>query len=181
MGQHYCDVAPGHPVHGHYHDYEYGFPIDDESRLFERLVLEIAQAGLSWELILKKREGFRHRLAGFDVDRVATLSEAEQAAFLADPGVVRNRLKLKAFMHNARCIQDLRVSHGGFAEWIAAHHPLPKEEWIKLFRKTFKFMGPEIVGEFLMSTGVLPGAHQAKCPVQRRILDANPLWHQETK
>jgi len=172
----YCDFAPGHPVHAHYHDQEYGFPLTDETGLFERLVLEIAQAGLSWELILKKREGFRDRLAGFDVDRVAAFGEKEIAAYLSDPGVIRNRLKIGAFQHNAKVIQGLRDSHGGFYQWIEAQHPLVKEEWVKLFRKTFKFMGPEIVGEFLMSSGVLPGAHRENCPVQKRVRQAQPLW-----
>lgn len=172
----YCDFAPDHPVHAYYHDREYGFPLTDETGLFERLVLEIAQAGLSWELILKKREGFRRRLAGFDVDRVAGFGEEEIAAYLADPEVIRNRLKIGAFIHNAKVIQDLRGSHGGFYRWIEAHHPLTKAEWVKLFRKTFKFMGPEIVGEFMMSSGVLPGAHRDDCPVQARVRAAEPLW-----
>ena len=172
----YCDFAPDHPVHAHYHDHEYGFPLTDESGLYERLVLEIAQAGLSWELILKKREGFRRRLAGFDVDRVAAFGEAEIAGYLSDPGVIRNRLKIGAFIHNARVIQGLRESDGGFYRWIEGQHPLPKEDWVKLFRKTFKFMGPEIVGEFLMSTGVLPGAHREDCPAMARVGEAEPLW-----
>ena len=97
-------------------------------------------------------------------------------AYLGDAGVIRNRLKINAFIHNAKVIQELRGSHGSFAAWIEAQHPLPKEEWVKLFRKTFKFMGSEIVGEFLMSTGVLPGAHSDDCPVMEEILAAQPLW-----
>ncbi len=172
----YCDYAPGDPLHAPYHDLEYGFPLTEESALFERLVMEIAQAGLSWGLILKKREGFRARLAGFDVDRVADFGEAEVAAYLADPGVIRNRLKIAAFIHNAQVIRALRESHGGFYPWIEAQHPLEKAEWVKLFRKTFKFMGPEIVGEFLMSIGVLEGAHRADCPAMARVRDAGALW-----
>jgi DNA-3-methyladenine glycosylase I len=172
----YCDYAPGNPIHASYHDEEYGFPLTDETALFERLVLEIAQAGLSWELILKKREGFRRRLAGFDVDRVAAFGSPEIESYLGDPEVIRNRLKIQAFIHNAKVIQGLRESHGSFLAWIEAQHPLAKEDWVKLFRKTFKFMGPEIVGEFLMSTGVLPGAHRDDCPTQKRVLAAKPMW-----
>ena len=80
----YCDSAPGHPVHGPYHDSEYGFPQAGESELFERLVLEINQAGLSWETILKKRDGFRRAYSGFDVDRVASYGEKDRARLLAD-------------------------------------------------------------------------------------------------
>ncbi len=161
----YCDFAPGHPLHGPYHDQEYGFPSDDETVLFERLLLEINQAGLSWELMLKKRETMRAAYAGFAVDRVAAFGEADVACLLADPGIIRNRLKVAAAIDNARTIQGLRDSHGGFAAWLAAHHPRDKADWVKLFRKTFRFTGGEIVGEFLMSLGYLPGAHRADCPV----------------
>ena len=172
----YCDFAPGHALHGPYHDTEYGFPADDETVLFERLVLEINQAGLSWELMLKKRATMRAAYAGFAVDRVADFGEAEVARLLADPGIIRNRLKVAAAVHNAQVIRGLRASHGGFAAWIAAHHPQTKEDWVKLFKKTFRFTGAEIVGEFLMSLGYLPGAHRDDCPVHTRILELGPPW-----
>lgn len=172
----YCDFAPGHPVHASYHDSEYGFPLEDEAGLFERLVLEINQAGLSWELMLKKRENFRRAYDGFDVDRVAAYGEAERARLLADAGIVRNRLKVDAAIENARRIQALRQSHGSFAGWIAAHHPLEKAEWVKLFKRTFRFTGGEIVGEFLMSIGYLPGAHRPDCPAAKRIATLRPAW-----
>ena len=165
----YCDFAPGHPVHGSYHDKEYGFPQREESELFERLLLEINQAGLSWETILKKREGFRKAYSGFSVDKVARYGEKDRARLLADPGIIRNRLKVDAAIHNAQVIRDLRSSHGGFLAWLEAHHPLTKPEWVKLFKKTFRFTGGEITGEFLMSLGYLPGAHRADCPVMEKI------------
>src|SRR5690606_32462090 len=87
----YCDYAPGHPLHGPYHDTEYGFPQRDEAVLFERLLLEINQAGLSWGTILAKREGFRRAYHGFDVEAVANYGEADVARLLADPGIIRNR------------------------------------------------------------------------------------------
>ena len=172
----YCQVAPGHPVHGPYHDTEYGFPQRDEAVLFERLVLEIMQAGLSWEIVLKRRAPLRRAFAGFDVDRVAAMGEADRARLLADPGIIRNRLKVAAAIENARRIQALRASHGGFANWLDAHHPQGKPDWTKLFRKTFVFTGGEIVGEFLMSLGYLPGAHAADCPVAARIAALGPPW-----
>jgi DNA-3-methyladenine glycosylase I len=101
----YCDFAIGNPIHGPYHDGEYGFPLEDESLLFERLLLEINQAGLSWELMLKKRDGFRRAYSGFDVDRVADYDERDRARLLSDPGIVRNRLKVNAAIENARAIQ----------------------------------------------------------------------------
>jgi DNA-3-methyladenine glycosylase I len=172
----YCDSAPGHPVHAPYHDGEYGFPSADERVLFERLVLEINQAGLSWLTILNKRLAFRAAYSEWDVDKVAEYGEPDRQRLLTDAGIIRNRLKVDAAIRNAQAVRDLRRSHGSFAAWLDAHHPLPKEEWVKLFRKTFAFMGGEIVGEFLMSLGYLPGAHIETCPVYARIAALPPRW-----
>ncbi|HSJ24538.1 MAG TPA: DNA-3-methyladenine glycosylase I [Longimicrobiales bacterium] len=172
----YCDVAPGHPWHGPYHDTEYGFPLDTDAQLLERLALEINQAGLSWLTILKKKDAFHRAFDGFDVDAVAGYGDAERARLLADPTIVRNRLKVDAVIENARRVQQLRETHGSFAGWLDAHHPLAKAAWVKLFRSTFRFTGGEITGEFLMSTGYLPGAHRADCPVAERIAALQPPW-----
>jgi DNA-3-methyladenine glycosylase I len=172
----YCEAAPGHPFHGPYHDTEYGFPSSDDRVLFERLVLEINQAGLSWLTILKKRAAFRAAFAQWDVDRVAAFGPAEVERLLGDAGIIRNRLKVDAAIRNARRIVELRREHGSFGAWIAAHHPRGKEEWVKLFRREFAFMGGEIVGEFLMSLGYLPGAHVPECPVYARLLALDPPW-----
>ncbi len=172
----YCAAAPGHPFHGPYHDREYGFPSRDDRVLFERLVLEINQAGLSWLTILKKRAAFTEAFAGFDIDRVAGFGPADVARLLADPGIIRNRLKIDAAIANARRLVELRASHGSFADWLDAHHPRSKEGWVKLFRETFRFTGGEIVGEFLMSLGYLPGAHEPDCPVYARLKGLRPPW-----
>ncbi len=177
----YCDVAPGHEHHGPYHDREYGFPLRGDDELFERLILEINQAGLSWLTILKKREGFRAAYSGFRVERVAAYSERDKARLLNDPNIIRNRLKVEAAVANARIILELRQRHGSFAAWLDAHHPLAKEEWITLFKKTFRFTGGEITGEFLMSLGYLPGAHKPECPVFARIARKNPPWMRAPK
>jgi DNA-3-methyladenine glycosylase I len=172
----YCDFAIGHEIHGPYHDREYGFPIEDETELFERLLLEINQAGLNWELILKKREGFRAVYDGFDVDKVAGYGEEDRARLLADARIIRNKLKVNAAIVNAQIIREMRDSYGGFARWLRAHHPLSKDEWVKLFKKTFKFTGGEITGEFLMSIGYLPSPHREDCPVYKEIALLNPPW-----
>jgi DNA-3-methyladenine glycosylase I len=172
----YCTIAPGHPLHGPYHDGEYGFPLADEGELFERLTLEIFQAGLSWVLILRKRPAFQQAFAGFAVDRVARFGARDVARLMADEGIVRNRLKIEATVANAKTVQGLRASHGGFAGWLDAHHPLGLDAWIKLFRATFRFTGREVVNEFLMSTGYLPGAHAESCPVHARIGKLSPPW-----
>jgi len=172
----YCDVAPGHAFHGPYHDHEYGFPLRDDAALFERLILEINQAGLSWLTILKKKDAFRSAYDGFDIDVVASYGERDRARLLADAGIIRNRLKVDAAIANAQQLQRIRETHGSFAAWLDAHHPRTKEEWVKLFRKTFRFTGGEIVGEFLMSTGYLPGAHRPSCPVYERVMAEGPAW-----
>ena len=172
----YCDVAPGHPLHGPYHDEEYGFPTADDRVLFERLTLEVHQAGLSWELMLKKRAGYRAAFAGFDPARVAAYGTAAIERLRHDPGIVRNRRKIEATVENARRVRGLQAEHGSFAAWIAAHHPRERADWVKLFRRHFTFMGPEVVGEFLMSIGYLPGAHREDCPVFYRIAALEPPW-----
>jgi DNA-3-methyladenine glycosylase I len=172
----YCLVAPGHPYHGPYHDREYGFPIRDDAALFERLALEINQAGLSWLTILKKREGFHAAFEGFDLDRVAGYGRKERTRLLRDEGIIRNQLKVDAVIENGRRLVKIREIHGSFAGWLDAHHPLTKEEWVKLFKKTFVFTGGEITGEFLISTGYLPGAHVEACPVYRQVARLKPPW-----
>ena len=172
----YCSFAPGQPFHDAYHATEYGFPQRDEAVLFERLCLEIMQAGLSWGLVLRRRETMHAAFLGYEVDRVAAMGPEDEARLLADPGIIRNRLKVKAIIANAQRVAALRDSHGGFAAWLDAHHPRDRSEWVKLFRATFKFTGGEIVGEFLMSLGYLPGAHVAECPVYPIVLARYPPW-----
>jgi DNA-3-methyladenine glycosylase I len=172
----YCDVAPGDPLHGPYHDREYGFPLRKDAELLERLALEINQAGLSWVTILRKRANFRAAFEGFDPEVVARYGPRQKNRLLADAGIVRNRLKVEAVVHNAGVVLALRKSHGSFAAWIDAHHPLPRDQWVKLFRGTFRFTGGEIVNEFLVSTGWLPGAHRLSCPVAARVARRRPPW-----
>ncbi len=162
----YCDFAHDHPLHGPYHDNEYGFPVRDDNRLFERLVLEINQAGLSWATILKKRDAFRDAFADFDLKRVAKFNARDLQRLMRNEGIIRNRMKIDAAIENAKRILALDQP---FAEWLDAHHPRSKEEWVKLFKRTFVFTGGEITGSFLLSIGLLPGAHDADCPVNARI------------
>ncbi|WP_149241296.1 DNA-3-methyladenine glycosylase I [Dyadobacter sp. 32] len=152
-------------LHKHYHDHQYGFPIDSDDELFGRLILEINQAGLSWTLMLRKQEGFRRAYDQFSIEKIAAYDDQDRERLLIDAGIIRNRLKINAAIVNAQRILQLRTEFGSFKGWLDAHHPKPKEEWVKLFKKTFKFTGGEIVNEFLMSTGYLPGAHSEDCPI----------------
>lgn len=175
----YCDYCITHPedtFNRSYHDTQYGFPLQDDNELFERLVLEINQAGLSWITILKKADNFRKAYHGFKIEKVARYSEKERARLLDDAGIIRNRLKVNAAIVNAQKILELKKEYGSFKGWLDAHHPLTKEEWVKLFKHTFVFTGGEIVNEFLMSTGYLPGAHQADCPIYKKVAAKKPAW-----
>lgn len=163
-------------LHKAYHDHHYGFPIDDDNELFCRLILEINQAGLSWEIILKKEATFRTAYSNFDIATVAAYTDTDRQRLLADAGIIRNKLKVNAAIENAKTILLLQQEYGSFAKWLSFHHPKSKENWVKLFKKTFRFTGGEIVNEFLMSIGILPGAHTSNCPVQARIIAAAPLW-----
>lgn len=177
----YCEAVESgnlHPVHKEYHDNEYGFPIHDDNALFARLVLELNQAGLSWETILKKKEGFYKAYHDFDIQKVASYGDKDRHRLMNDPDIIRNRLKINAAIHNAGVILQLQKDCGSFENWIKSHHPLTKPEWVKLFKKQFKFTGGEITNEFLMSTGYLKGAHIESCKIHQKILKTNPPWAQ---
>jgi DNA-3-methyladenine glycosylase I len=179
MATTYCEFVQNtgkDTVHRHYHDTEYGFPIADDNLLFARLVLEINQAGLSWETILKKKDNFFRAFDNFEIAKVARYSEKKKERLLQDAGIIRNRLKVEATIHNARSILSVQKEFGSFREWLDSHHPGTKEDWVKLFKQTFRFTGGEIVNEFLMSTGYLPGAHAESCPVYKKVMRLKPKW-----
>lgn len=175
----YCEYCAAHPedvLHRSYHDTQYGFPISDDAGLFERLVLEINQAGLSWTTILKKADNFHRAYDGFDVAKVAAYDETQRARLLSDAGIIRNRLKVNAAIENALRIQTLQSDNGSFKNWLDSKGLLNRDDWTRLFRKTFVFTGGEIVNEFLMSTGYLPGAHDPDCPIFEKIAWLKPAW-----
>ena len=169
-------MAKRNALHSSYHDTEYGFSGKSEQQLFELLCLEIFQAGLSWDLILKKRPTTYDAFSTFDVDRVAAYDQTDIDRLLKNKGIIRNKLKIRSMIHNAKIFQNLRKSDGGFINWLDKHHPLTHPEWVKLFKKTFKFTGPEVVNEFLMSAGYLKGAHEETCPVFQKIMKTAPPW-----
>ena len=176
----YCDYCNSHVEDTYnkvYHETQYGFPLQDDNLLFERLILEINQAGLSWITILKKADNFRSAYSRFDIDRIASYDETDRARLLSDAGIIRNRLKVNAAIENARRLQGLRIEYGSFKGWLDSHHPQTLENWTKLFKRTFLFTGGEIVKEFLMSTGYLPGAHTPDCPIYSIVIAECPAWY----
>ncbi|MEO8416634.1 MAG: DNA-3-methyladenine glycosylase I [Ginsengibacter sp.] len=175
----YCDVVSimdKNNIHRIYHDTAYGFPIDNDDELFERLVLEINQAGLSWSTILNKQENFKKAYKKFSIKKVASFKEKDFERLMNDPGIIRNRLKINAAIENAKTLLGIQKEYGSFKKWIDHHHPKTKEEWVKIFKNTFRFTGGEIVNEFLMSTGYLPGAHIESCPVYKKMVKAKPAF-----
>ena len=164
-----------------YHDQQYGVPIHDENELFCRLILEINQAGLSWTTILKKQDNFRKAYDDFNIKKVARYKDKEVQRLLNDAGIVRNRLKVYAAIENAKSIIAIQKEFGSFKQWLDLHHPKDRANWTMLFKKTFRFTGGEIVNEFLVSTGYLPGAHHEHCPIYKKISKTNPSWKMDKK
>ena len=184
MATSYCEYVQGagkDSVHRHYHDNEYGFPLHNDDELFARLVLEINQAGLSWQTILNKKDNFFKAFDNFNIDKVARYTDKKKEKLMQDAGIIRNRLKIEATIDNAKKIKAIQKEAGSFKNWLDSHHPKTKDEWTKLFKKTFKFTGGEIVNEFLVSTGYLGGAHIESCPVYKKVLKAKPAWNKKLK
>ena len=175
----YCQAVmlmePNNP-HGIYHDTQYGFPILDDDELFGRLILEINQAGLSWTTILNKQDNFRKAYHQFNIKKIAAYKEKDRVRLLEDAGIIRNRLKVDAVIHDANVILGLQKEHGSFKNWLDNQNPKTKAEWTNLFKKTFKFTGCEIVNEFLMSTGYLEGAHEKGCEIYNKVIESKPKW-----
>ncbi|MGK2860940.1 MAG: DNA-3-methyladenine glycosylase I [Chitinophagaceae bacterium] len=179
MATTYCDFVLDtgkDTVHRLYHDTEYGFPVYDDNLLFARLVLEINQAGLSWDTILKKKTNFFKAFDNFNIDKVSRYTEARKIKLMQDAGIIRNRLKIEAAVYNAKAIKNIQKQHGSFRNWLDDNYPKTREEWVKLFKQTFRFTGGEIVNEFLMSTGYLPGSHTVNCPIYKKVLKLKPKW-----
>ena len=166
----YClsvQKLPENHVSRYYHDHVYGVPMEDDSLVFERLVMEINQAGLSWVTILKKQENFKRAFDDYDLEKMAHYGEDKIDELLQNEGIIRNQLKIRAVIHNANVVLQLIENHGSFKAWLDVHHPAELQDWVKLIKKTFKFTGPEIVREFLVSLAYLPGAHDEFCHLKK--------------
>ena len=169
-----CPWCGDDPLYVAYHDDEWGVPSRDDRHLFEMLLLEGAQAGLSWITILRKRAAYRRAFAGFDPRRVARFTAAHEAKLLQDPGIVRNRLKIGAAVTNARAFLELQQQHGSFADWlwrfvdgepvqnrcrtmadVPARTPLSDAISQELRRRGFRFVGSTIVYAYLQAVGVV--------------------------
>jgi DNA-3-methyladenine glycosylase I len=161
----YCLKLPPDNIHRIYHDTKYGVIISDDRELFGRLILEINQAGLSWDIILKREDQFRSAFDNYDLDRIAQYSASAIDQLMTNEGIIRNRKKIEAVVYNANQVLALIKEYGSFFTWIESNQTINTEEWVKLFKKNFKFVGTEIVKEFLLSSGIIEGAHDEDCPI----------------
>lgn len=178
---HRCGWVTDDPLYLDYHDTEWGVPSRDETHLFEMLILEGAQAGLSWLTILRKREHYREAFEGFDAARVARFTPARIERLLANPGIVRNRAKVNAAVLNARAVLQIRAEHGSFGAFawgfagarprrtrIASYRDMPtttpaSDELSKaLLGYGCKFVGSTICQSFMQATGMV-NDHETRC------------------
>jgi DNA-3-methyladenine glycosylase I len=169
------------PLYLAYHDEEWGVPVRDERALFELLVLEGAQAGLSWATILHKREGYRRAFAGFEIERVARFGDDDVARLLSDGGIVRNRLKVASAIENARRVLEVQTERGSFAGYLwefvdgepivgrwKETSEIPAETGVSramskdLKRRGFRFVGPTVCYAFMQSAGLV-NDHVTSC------------------
>jgi DNA-3-methyladenine glycosylase I len=162
MSRKRCSWVAGDPLAIQYHDEEFGEQLDNDDDLFERLSLEIFQAGLNWRLILHKREALREAFAGFSIDAVAAFTEEDILRLLADKGIIRNRLKILATIANARRAQKIVAEYGSFGAYVAQLNGSPDEIRRELKRR-FAFIGPKIAESFLQSIGKLEPEHEPGC------------------
>jgi DNA-3-methyladenine glycosylase I len=186
-----CSWAASTPEYAAYHDDEWGRPVTDDTRLYEKLCLEGFQAGLSWITILRKRENFRNAFKGFDATKVARFGERDVERLMQDAGIVRNRAKIEATIANARALRNVREEHGSLAAllWsfeprgrrgaphgfddIPAATPESKAASKALLKLGFRFVGPTTVYAAMQSCGIVDDhvsgcAARARCEAERR-------------
>ena len=159
----YCRTLESTNIHKIYHDTEYGKRVIRDNELFERLTLEIFQAGLSWDIILKKRSHFQEAFSKFEIIQVAQFNQEHIEKLMLNKAIVRNRKKIEATIYNARKMMQLKSENGSFYSWLEDNRLKTLSEWTILLKKNFNFVGTEIVNEFLKGANLLKGAHDEDC------------------
>jgi DNA-3-methyladenine glycosylase I len=172
----HCLTLSDDNIHKIHHDTEYGMPILDDNELFGRLLLEINQAGLSWDTILKKEDNFRLAYSEFDITKIANYSEKDFDRLMLDAGIIRNRLKINAAIYNANRVLEIQLEFGSFFNWIKVQEVTEISDWVKVFKKNFKFVGGEIVNEFLMTIGRYNLAHSENCNRYEEYMEKKKVW-----
>ena len=188
----YCGWADTDPLDKVYHDTEWGIPVHDDRHMFEHLILECMQCGLSWALMLKKREIFRKCFDNFDYDRIADYNEADVERILNTEGMIRSPRKVNAIINNARCYQKVREEFGTFCDYIWSYSDgktilyqghdagrIPVSNGLSariskdLKKRGFKYVGPVTIYSHLQACGII-NDHDKDCPCRKKILDGYP-------
>lgn len=177
----YCEIASNDDDLKDHHQYEHGFSCRNTAKIFEYLMLEIMMAGLSWKMIIRKRKAFQEAFASFDPYIVAKYNNDKVEELMQNTNIIRSNRKILATIHNAKAIVNIEKQGISFAEWLDSHHPLPVEDWLKLLKNDFKFIGLETVKEFLTGIGYLSGAHEQSCPIFKKALATNPPYKKTSK
>ena len=164
------------PIHKKYHNSVYGFPESDDNKLFEKLSLEINQAGLSWDIILKKYTELNKAYSGFNIIRVAAYKSNQINVLLNNKKIIRNKLKIYSIIYNAKAILKIQNDHESFKSWLDKKKCQTLNQWTEIFKNKFKFIGLKITEEFLLSSGYIEGAHKKECKTYNEILKKNPNW-----
>lgn len=172
----HCQNLPLDNIHRIHHDTIYGMGLMDDNALYGRLILEINQAGLSWNTILHKEANFQKAYSQYDIATIANYTEADRNRLLNDTGIIRNRLKVNAAIINAQRILEIQKEYGSFFEWIKQQKASQIQEWVKVFKREFKFTGGEIVNEFLMTIGRIDGSHSPECSRYKEYMNSRKIW-----
>ena len=160
----FCRSQPKNSIHRWYHDEVYGKMSSNDNELFGRLIMEINQAGLSWNTVLQKYEGIKKAYSNFDIRKVSQYNEENISTLMKDKSIIKHELKIRSIVYNAQGILQIQKEFGTFKKWILMNKQNSLDNWVKVFKKNFKFVGKEIVKEFLTSNGILNGAHENNCP-----------------
>jgi DNA-3-methyladenine glycosylase I len=160
-----CKWCGDDPTLTDYHDKEWGKPIKDDDKLFERMTLEVFQAGLSWRIVLVKRDAFRKAFSGFEIAKVARYGEKQIDRLMNDSGIIRNQRKILATIYNAKAILKIQKEYGSFFKFIKQIDT--ENDTVKEMKKHFKFMGKETVSCFLMGCGRIAVPHDKQCYLNR--------------
>lgn len=159
----YCRKLPKGNIHREYHDNRYGiWPVSD-NEIFKRLTLEIMQAGLSWEIILKKENHISEAFYHWDIFLISQMGDREIALLLQNSNIIRHKLKIESVIHNANATKLIQEEHGSLSNWLKNQEIQSVEMGLIIMKKKFKFVGKEIVNEFFMSIGLINGAHDEDC------------------
>ncbi len=159
----FCNSASAPKIHSQYHKKEYGINPKKDKLFFEALVLEINQTGLSWDLVLKRRNNIKLAFENYNLNKISNFNKKNINDLLSNNKIIRNKKKIIAIIYNSKIFIEIIKDNGSFKKWMDKNKNKSLDQWIKLFKKKFKFTGPSVTKEFLIATGYIAGAHDLNC------------------